>query len=172
MKKKLSRKAEDYLEAIFNISQENGYARIRDISKQLGVKPPSVVEMVRKLGDQGYVVHKKYEGVFLTSEGEEVGRVVKDRHDTIKAFLIFINVPEDLADADACTMEHELSSRTVEQIKYLVKFIDLCPENPEWLNHFKIFCDTGRHSCDVMGRLRSAKDDARSKVVNNATAAD
>lgn len=157
MNGKLSRKAEDYLEAIFNISQEKGYVRIRDISKQLGIKPPSVVEMVRKLDDQGYVVHEKYEGVFLTPTGEEVGRVIKDRHDTIKAFLIFIGIPEEIADEDACTMEHHLHTKTVEQVKNLVGFINQGPDHPEWLDHFRTFCDTGKHPYNKMKKCVRSK---------------
>ena len=173
MNGKLSRKAEDYLEAIFNISQEKGYVRIRDISKQLGIKPPSVVEMVRKLDDQGYVVHEKYEGVFLTPAGEEVGRAIKDRHDTIKAFLIFIGIPEEIADEDACTMEHHLHHRTVEQVKNLVGFIGQAPDNPEWLDHFRTFCDTGEHPCNKMKRMRSLEGESRSRTVYKAvTSAD
>lgn len=147
MMSKLSRKAEDYLEAIFEISQEKGYARVRDISQKLDIRPPSVVEMVKKLDGLGYVVHKKQEGVFLTSKGEEIGRVIKDRHDTIKAFLMLIGVPEPIADIDACIMEHKLDTRTVEQIKNLVKFVHFGPDHPPWLDHFDTFCRTGEHIC-------------------------
>jgi len=170
MKNKLSRKAEDYMEAIFNVSQRKGYARIKDISKELGVQPPSVVEMVKKLSNGDYVDYKRYEGVFLTPKGEEVGRVVKDRHDTLKAFLIFIGVPEKLADKDACTMEHHLHSKTVEQVKNLVRFIDEGPANPEWLGHFETFCDTGEHQCNKMNEIRRAKSEQRSKAARHITA--
>lgn len=170
MSANLSRKAEDYLEAIFNITQEKGYVRIRDIAAELGVKPPSAVEMVKKLDNQGYVVHKRYEGVFLTAAGEKLGRGVKDRHDTIKAFLIFIGVPENIADTDACTMEHELAAKTVGQIKNLVKFIEFGPANPEWLDHFRIFCDTGKHSCDKMRVAYSAKEKLSINEVHEARA--
>ena len=170
MNANLSRKAEDYLEAIFNITQEKGYVRIRDIAAELGVKPPSAVEMVKKLDNQGYVVHKRYEGVFLTSVGEEVGRRLKDRHYTIRAFLISIGVPEKIADMDACTMEHELATKTVEQIKNLVKFIELGPENPEWLDHFRTFCDTGKHSCNKMRDAYSAKEELSINEVHEAKA--
>ena len=144
----LSRKAEDYLEAILVIAREKGYAKIRDVALTLGVKPPSVVEMVRKLDALGLVVYRKYDGVTLTPDGEEIGKHVKDRHDTLKAFLEIINVPEKTADEDACTMEHELDQKTVEQIKNLVAFVKTAPDHPKWLEHFEIFCETGEHSCE------------------------
>ncbi|MCR3884304.1 metal-dependent transcriptional regulator [Methanotrichaceae archaeon M04Ac] len=148
MTNRLSRKAEDYLEAIYGISQEKGYARIRDISSELSIRPPSVVEMVKKLDGMGYVVHKKQEGVYLTPMGEEVGRVIKDRHETIKAFLVLIGVPGPVADKDACVMEHKLDPKTVEQIKNLVKFVEEGPDRPVWLDHFDAFCRTGEHVCE------------------------
>ncbi|OPY55438.1 MAG: manganese transport transcriptional regulator [Methanosaeta sp. PtaU1.Bin112] len=147
MKSNLSRKAEDYLEAIYVISQEKGIVRVRDICRQLEIKPPSVVEMIKKLADQGYLIYKKNEGVNLTAEGEEIGRVIKDRHSTIFAFLKFIGVPEKIADEDACVIEHELNAKTVEQIKSLVSFIETAPDHPQWLDHFAIYCDLGKHPC-------------------------
>lgn len=153
MKSDLSRKAEDYLEAVYVISQEKGHVRIRDICKELGTKPPSVVEMVKKLNDRGYLFYKKNEGVYLTAEGEEIGRIIKDRHDTIFAFLKFIGVPEQVADEDACVIEHELHTKTVEQIKSLVSFIETAPDHPQWLDHFAIFCELGKHSCIKDARL-------------------
>ncbi|MBN1324150.1 MAG: metal-dependent transcriptional regulator [Methanotrichaceae archaeon] len=153
MKGDLSRKAEDYLEAIYVISLEKGHVRIRDICKELGIKPPSVVEMVKKLSAKGYLVYLKNEGVYLTPEGEDVGRIIKDRHSTICAFLKFIGVPEEIADEDACIMEHDLNSKTVEQIKSLVKFIETAPDRPQWLDHFAIFCDVGKHPCKAKDGL-------------------
>lgn len=147
MKRNLSRKAEDYLEAVYVISQEKGLVRIRDICKELGVKAPSVVEMVKKLSEQGYLIYKKNEGIYLTAEGEEIGRVIKDRHSMIFTFLKFIGVPEKIADEDACVIEHDLNPKTVEQIKSLVSFIETAPDHPQWLDHFAIYCDLGKHPC-------------------------
>ena len=69
MKISISRKVEDYLRIVYEIVETKGYARIRDISKALGVKPSTVVEMMRKLHEQGLVIYEKYGGVTLTSRG-------------------------------------------------------------------------------------------------------
>ena len=147
MKSDLSRKGEDYLEAILVVSEEKGYARVKDICKELGIKPPTVVEMVKKLNDQGYLIYRKYEGMYLTPKGEEIGRIIKDRHSTILAFLMFIGVPEKIANDDACIIEHDLNPKTVEQIKNLVSFIESTPDNPEWLHNFARFCEDESQSC-------------------------
>jgi len=126
------------------------------------VKAPSVVEMVKKLSEQGYLIYKKNEGIYLTAEGEEIGRIIKDRHNTIFAFLKFIGVPEKIADEDACVIEHDLNPKTVEQIKNLVSFIETAPDHPQWLDHFAIYCNSGRHSCRRKGLQvkKTAREDS------------
>ena len=143
----LSRKAEDYLEAILNVTEDKGYAKIKDIAAALSVTPPSVIEMVKKLDKKGFVVYRKYDGITLTDSGMEIASVIKDRHETIKAFLEIIDVPENVAEEDACTMEHELHTVTTKQIKNLVNFVKKAPEYPQWLDHFSEFCITGEHPC-------------------------
>jgi len=143
----LTRKAEDYLEMIVNIMEYKGYIRVKDIASSLDVSPSSVVEMMGKLDSSGFVIYQKHDGIRLTAEGEMIGRMIKHRHDTIKSFLEIIDVPKNIADKDACTMEHNLDTKTVEQIKKLVEFVNTAPDHPEWLEHFQIFCETGEHRC-------------------------
>lgn len=136
----LTRKAEDYLEAILNITEDKGYVRIKDIANTLNIKPPSVIEMVKKLDNKGFVEYRKYDGIKLTKSGREIALVIKDRHDTIKSFLEIIRVPEKIADHDACVMEHELHSITTKQIKNLVNFVKTSPGHSQWLWQFEKFC--------------------------------
>ncbi|RLG71768.1 MAG: metal-dependent transcriptional regulator [Methanobacteriota archaeon] len=144
----LSRRTEDYLRTILNITEEKGYARVKDIAEALGVKPSSVVEMLKKLNDAGYVVHRRYDGVTLTPKGLELGKIAKSRHEIIQTFLEIIKVPKTIATKDACKMEHELHPKTIEQIGNLVRFVKTSPGNPEWLQHFQRFCDMGNTTTD------------------------
>jgi DtxR family Mn-dependent transcriptional regulator len=138
----LSRKAEDYLEAILNITDDKGYARTKDVAVSLDLRPPSVTEMVQKLDSLGYLVYRRYEGVTLTEKGRKIALVIKDRHQTLKAFLEIINIPREIADKDACTMEHELNDITTKQIKNFVKFVETAPDSSQWLERFERFCLT------------------------------
>jgi DtxR family Mn-dependent transcriptional regulator len=148
----LSRKAEDYLEAILNVAERKGYARVKDIASALDIRPPSVVEMLRKLDEMGLVDYQKYEGVRLTPKGDEIARVVKDRHETIRAFLELLKVPKKIADRDACIIEHDLEPQTIEQLKNFVRFVRSAPDNPQWLDYFEAFCETGVHPGEVEKR--------------------
>lgn len=132
----LSRKAEDYLEAILNASLEKGYARTKDIARELDLQPPTVVEMVQKLDRMGLIVYRKYDGVTLTPEGRRIAEIVKDRHETIQSFLELFRIPESIATKDACMMEHELSSETIGQIRMFFAFLK---ENSGAANAMKNF---------------------------------
>jgi len=135
----LSRKAEDYLEAILNVTLEKGYARIKDIAAGLSVQPPTVVEMVRKLDRQGMITYRKYDGVTLTPAGRRIAEIIRDRHETLQSFLMMIRIPEQIASKDACIMEHELSPETIEQIRAFVRFIREYHSNGQILRQFDTF---------------------------------
>ena len=51
MKISVPKRVEDYLRIVYEIVEAKGYARIRDICKALGVKPSTVVEIMRKLDE-------------------------------------------------------------------------------------------------------------------------
>jgi len=127
-RKDLSRRVEDYLEAILNVTLEKGYARTKDVAREMDVSPSTVVEMFRKLAHAGLVEYRRYEGVVLLPAGREVAESVKFRHDTLKEFLKAIHVPETIANTDACYMEHELHPTTICQIRLLVEELKSDPE--------------------------------------------
>lgn len=124
----LSRKAEDYLEAIYNIIGKKGYARVTLVAREMGVTSPSVCEMLRRLDEMELVVYEKFGGITLTKKGEEVAKAVKDRHDTIMRLLKIIQVPEKIAEKDACTIEHHLHPQTIAHLK---KFVNSIENNPQ-----------------------------------------
>ncbi|MDD3977655.1 metal-dependent transcriptional regulator [Methanomicrobium antiquum] len=142
----LSRKAEDYLEAILNVSLEKGYAKTRDIAKELNVSPPSVVEMFIKLDRLGLIEYRKYEGVILKPKGREIASVIKYRHETLMSFLKLISVPDKIADEDACLMEHELNPKTIEQIHLFVDFLNERGSKTHTLQDFDEYCAVRRNA--------------------------
>ena len=67
-----SERAEDYLRAVNEIIQQKGYARTNDISKELNVQQPTVVEMMKKLHNRGFVIYEKCGGISLTPQGKDI----------------------------------------------------------------------------------------------------
>jgi DtxR family Mn-dependent transcriptional regulator len=147
MKVSVSRKVEDYLRTVYEIVEAKGYARVRDISKALGVKPSTVVEMMRKLHEQGLVIYEKYGGITLTSHGKVMAETVKRRHDTFKRFLEIILVPDDVAARDAHILEHQLDPKTILQFTRFVEFITQATETDRpkfikrWIEEFREYCE-------------------------------
>ena len=146
MKEALTGRTEDYLRGIYEIIERKGYTRIKDIVRELNVRPSTVVEMMKKLDHIGLIVYEKYGGIPLTSQGEEIARAVRERHETFKKFLEIILVPKDVALKDAHVLEHQLDPKTILQFTRFVEFITSAPEHPKfvkrWLEQFKRYCAT------------------------------
>ncbi len=143
----LSRRTEDYLEAIYELSWRRGFTRVKEIAEKLGVKPATVSEMLEKLAKEGYVIHKKRLYVALTDKGMKIAKSVRERRNVLVKFLMMIGVPKEIAEEDACTIEHVLHPETVNQLKKFVKFVEDCPFDPKWLEHFREYCKSGVHPC-------------------------
>jgi len=126
---------EDYLEAILHIVRKKGYARVGDIAKHLNCSAATVTEMFGRLSDRGLVNYEKYGGVTLTPEGEKVGVEVDGRHKLIKTFLQMLGVPEDIADEDACEVEHSLHPETMEKLRDFLTEVSAHPERYSFLNN-------------------------------------
>jgi len=152
----LGKRAEDYLEAIYELCKEKSFTRVKDIAASLNVKPPTVSEMLEKLYKEGYIIYRKRLFVSLTDKGKEVAKMIRERRETLVKFLKTLGVSEDIAEIDACTIEHVLHVETVNQLKKFVKFIEDSPINPRWLEHFRRYCETGEHPCKVL-RIKGYK---------------
>jgi DtxR family Mn-dependent transcriptional regulator len=150
MKAPLTGRTEDYLRGLHNIMAQKGYARIKDVARELNVQPSSAVEMMKKLDAKGLVKYEKYGGITLTYKGEEIASAIKRRHDTFKEFLEIILVPEDIALKDAHALEHQLDPKTILQFTRFVEFITRAPEHPKfvsrWVEQFRKYCENENES--------------------------
>ncbi|HPQ80887.1 MAG TPA: metal-dependent transcriptional regulator [bacterium] len=111
----LTSSQEDYLEAIYVIASEKEDVCVRDIADRLSVAMPSVTGAMRRLAAMGLVRHGRYEYVELTAEGRRRAAVIADRHALLKRFLTeALDVDDEIAEEDACAIEHHVSDATVE----------------------------------------------------------
>ncbi len=126
---KVSRTLEDYLEAIYILEGRFGFARVRDIAGLLCVKPPSVTAAVRRLAQNGFVVHEHYGYVRLTKLGRRSAETIYRRHEVLLRFLTeVLGIPQDDALPQACGMEHSISCRTREALEKLTSFFGAHPD--------------------------------------------
>ena len=117
MTKTLSSNMEDYLEAIAECEQTDGFARVTAVRDLLHVKTPSVTGALRVLAENGYLTHERYQGVKLTAKGRRAAKDVKQRHIILRHFLVdVLGVKPKTADMDACKMEHAVSRNTLDKL--------------------------------------------------------
>ena len=84
---KLTKSVEDYLEVMYNLEKEKGAIKIKDIASKMNVKPPSVVEALKKLADHGIVSYEPYKDIKLNKKGLEIAEDVIHKHEILKNFL-------------------------------------------------------------------------------------
>lgn len=113
---------EDYLERIYKLIDEKGYARVSDIAEGLEVHPSSVTKMIQKLDKDNYLVYEKYRGLVLTSKGKKMGKRLVDRHELLESFLTVIGVREENIYTDVEGIEHHLSWDSITCIETLVQY--------------------------------------------------
>jgi Mn-dependent DtxR family transcriptional regulator len=116
-KKERTNRMEDYLEIIYELVQQKGYATSVDITECLNVSAPSVTKMMRRLDTTGYLEYEKYRGIRLTQQGTNVALNIKRKHELLTEFFKFIGVREDIANSDAEGIEHHLHSETLERLE-------------------------------------------------------
>ena len=111
---------EDYLEVIYELIQEKGYATTVDISSYLNVSSPSVTKMMQKLDETGYLKYEKYRGIKLTNEGIRIARNIRNRHGLLAEFFMIIGIDEETANNDAEGIEHHLHPETMKKLEEFI----------------------------------------------------
>ena len=121
---KVSMSHEDYLEAIIMLGGTTEVSiRSVDIAKQMGVSKASVNKAIGLLKEKNLVEQPYYGDITLTEKGMEYGQAVYKRHRYLTAFLSkVLEIPEDVAESEACQMEHAISDESFEKwVAYIDK---------------------------------------------------
>lgn len=108
---------EDYLETILRLKKQLGQVRSIDIARDLDYSKPSVSRAMKILGEKGLVYMDDRKYIHLTDEGEKKAESVSGRHHLFKDMLTEIfGVSDEIAEEDACRIEHIVSEETVQKI--------------------------------------------------------
>ena len=109
--------AENSLEAILSLHERHGLVRSIDIANELHFSKPSVSVAMKKLRESGYIEMDKDGFISLLPSGEEIARRIYERHKLLTQFFIRLGVDPEVAAADACKVEHDLSEETFQKMK-------------------------------------------------------
>jgi len=113
--------AEDYVEAIAQLIQQSGTARISTLAKCMGVSHVTVTRIIDRLARQGLVTKEPRKPIHLTPKGQAVATQSQARHEIVLAFLLALGIDNTQAQIDAEGIEHHTSQQTLQALKQLTQ---------------------------------------------------
>lgn len=117
----MKRTTEDYLKTIYLLNRRHSGVRGVEIAEELGVSRPTVSVILKRLIEEGYVNKNSAHEVFLTDEGRKVAENTLKKNQMLKELLMELGVNEKTATADACKMEHAVSTESYEALRCLTR---------------------------------------------------
>ena len=123
MREDLHKSGEDYLEAVLILTKQKGRVRSIDVAEYLNFSKPSICNAVSLLRKSGYLEMNTDHFLFLTKNGRAIAEEIYERHCFFTELLESVGVDHKTAEADACAMEHDISSVS---FKHLEQAIHSC----------------------------------------------
>lgn len=114
-----SESQEMYLSTIYMLQKKNGIVRSVDVAAERGYSKASVHNAMDRLADFGYI--KFYRGkITLTKSGLVKVKDIEQKHTTIATALKLIGASSDIAEENACRMEHVITDEAAVLLKLFV----------------------------------------------------
>lgn len=114
---RLQESGEMYLETILVLSQRQRFVRSIDVADYMGFSKPSVSRAVSLLKQGEYITVDREGFLYLTEAGREVAEKIYERHTVLTEILTGLGVSPEVAEQDACRIEHDISDETFAKMK-------------------------------------------------------
>ncbi|MCR5676569.1 MAG: metal-dependent transcriptional regulator [Agathobacter sp.] len=112
--------AENYLETILVLGRRLPVVRSVDVANELGFKKSSVSIAMKNLREKGHITVTDAGFIYLTDSGKDIAESIYERHEFITKFFTEIGVNPNVAEEDACRIEHVISAETFAALKSFV----------------------------------------------------
>ena len=113
----LTSRQQTYLKLIWYLESRYGNARIKHISEQLNVTPPTVLTMLRQLEQSNFIMYDRGNGANLTTTGKKKAEHLIRKHRLIESFLRHVlKIEEPLLHEEAERLEIVISDRLIMKI--------------------------------------------------------
>ena len=130
MAREISENIEEYLETLYKFGSKDSYVSTTTLSKELGIAPGSVTQMLKKLEDIGYIDYIPYKGANLTEDGIKVAQKITRKHRILERFLKdVLKIKDENLHQQACEMEHSLSDEAERAMCHMLEHPDTCPDD-------------------------------------------
>lgn len=117
LKHRSNESIEDYLETILTLQKKLGQVRSIDIANEMNFSKPSVSVAMKNLREKGFITIDEGGHILLTDEGQRQATDVFEKHTILTNWLVSLGVDKEIAQEDACRMEHDMSDETFMALK-------------------------------------------------------
>ncbi len=118
----LSRSVEDYLKAVYALTERGESASTSALAESLDVQPASVTGMVKRLAECGYLEHNRYRGVRLTEAGSREALRIIRRHRILETYLhMHLGYSWEDVHREAERLEHAASDTLIDRMAAILK---------------------------------------------------
>lgn len=107
---------EMYLETIYELSLIQEHVKAVDIVNKMGYSKPSVSNAMKKLLETEYIEVNNF-NITLTEKGLSLAKKVYEKHTTLTDVFEGFGMPKEMAEENACRVEHVISDEAFEYIK-------------------------------------------------------
>lgn len=111
--------AEDYLERILMLEETLGINKVHsiDVANSFSYSKASVSVAMKHLREQSLITFSKTGEISLTPKGREIATNIYERHQVLTKWIMSLGVSKEIAEKDACKIEHDLSQETYDAVK-------------------------------------------------------
>ena len=113
----IRKSGEDYLEAILILERQSGAVRSIDLARHMGYSKASISHATSALRKGGFLVIDKGGCLRMTDKGHEIAERIYERHQFFTMQLITAGVDPEIAEYEACLIEHAVSQDSFEKIR-------------------------------------------------------
>ncbi len=112
---------EMYLETILLLKQKSANVHAINVAEELGYSKPSVSRGMGLLVKKGYITIASGGEIQFTEEGRIKAEGIYERHTVITKLLEMVGATREIAEENACRIEHVITPELFEIIKMYVK---------------------------------------------------
>lgn len=118
---KIHKSGEDYLETILILQKNKGMVRSVDLARHMGFSKPSICHAVKVLREGKFLIMDEEGYLHLTESGKLIAEKIYERHKSLTNVLVSLGVSKEIAEVDACQIEHCISEESFEKLKKAFK---------------------------------------------------
>ena len=121
----LQESGEMYLETILLLSKQKNLVRAIDVAEEMGYSKPSVSRALTRLREENLILTTRDGYIGFTEAGRAIAEKVYKKHQLLTKFIMRLGVDEQVAEQDACRIEHVISDETFDA---MVRHAEKYPE--------------------------------------------